>query len=141
MSIREAIHERISDIVAEVFPDARVYPHGSLPNNPPAHYVTYRRISNVHERHLLAGSGLTHARYEFNCYATRPTEADELYEAIRNNFNDVKNQQLGLANIRRAILDDDGDEFVPPTDASHQGKARVRMEFVISHTETVTPNI
>ena len=48
MSIREAIYERISDIVAEVFPDARVYSHGSHPNNPPAHYVPYRRVSNLH---------------------------------------------------------------------------------------------
>ena len=140
MNIRQALFSRLTSIGTQVFSDLVVYPEGGLPTDPPDHYITYRKLSNEHARHLGGGSEVTDVRYEVVCWATRALEADELAEKIRNNLDNVSGDFEGVT-VQAFFLEDDINEFVPPTDSSHTGRHATVQDWRIWHVETLTPNI
>ena len=140
MSLRQSLFRHWQTVARGVFPGADAYPMAALPKKPPFHYITFQRVSNQHVRHLTGGSGLTQSRWQIDCWARYTDEADQLSEAVRQsmdnldgNFGDAGNQ------IKvNSFLEGDAEEFVPPIDASQVGRARVRMDFIIWHPESVT---
>jgi hypothetical protein len=142
MSVRQALFRQLQTAVRSVHADADVYPMGALPRQPPSRYVTYQRISGVHPRHLTAGTGLKSARWQVDVYANYAADADAISEAIRESMDNVRGT-IGAAGqtefVNGTFLEDDAEEFVPPIDASQTGRARVRMDFILWHPETITP--
>ncbi len=142
MSLRNSLFRQLQAVARNVFADADAYPMGALPKKPPQHFITFQRVSNVHHRHLLGGSGIAASRWQIDCWARYAADADKLYEAVRKSTDNLTGS-IGVAgsltNIEVTFLEGDTEEFVPPVDGSQTGRARVRMDVLIWAPETVTP--
>jgi hypothetical protein len=128
---------KVSAIVGD-----RIYPLGEVDETVKPPYVTFQRISNVHERHLNGGTGLAHPRWEINVWARGALENDNLAEAIReamDNFSGDVDTGAGTFDVRSVFLEDDEQDFEPSFDGSGRGVWRTRMDFIIWHGETITP--
>ena len=141
MSIRESLFRHLQTVARGVFADADCYPMAALPKKPPFHYITFQRVSNTHARHLLGGSGITNSRWQIDCWARYASEADQLADAVRRSMDNLNGDFGDAGNLIKinSFLEDDAEDFVPPIDASQVGRARVRMDFMLWHPETVTP--
>ena len=142
MSLRESLFRHLQQVARGKFADADCYPLAAVPKKPPQRFVTYQRVSSTHIRHLRGGSGLVSSRWQVDCWARYASDADRLYDAIRRSL-DNRTGDFGDADnpitLNASFLEDDAEDFVPPIDASQQGRARVRMDFIIWHPESVTP--
>ena len=142
MSLRVSLFTHLQATVRDVFADADVYPVGSLPKATRKRYVTYQRISAQHHRHLNGGSGVVSQRWQIDCWAQTMTDVELMGDAIRVSL-DNRTTAIGsggdVTEIDAAFLEDDSEEFTAPTDSSQIGHARVRMDFMIWHPETVIP--
>ena len=142
MSIRESLFRHLQTVARGEFADADCFPMGALPKKPLFHYITFQRVSSNHVRHLVGGSGLTASRWQIDCWARYASEADQLSDAVRRSMDNLRGDfgdADNLININASFLEDDSEDFVPPIDGSQVGRARVRMDFMIWHPETVTP--
>ncbi len=141
-SIKEAIFSQLStEDHVTAFVDDRIYPAGTAPSEPRYPIITYQKISVVHARHLKGGSGVAHSRIQINCWAKSDEEADNLADAVREMDNFIGTMGVGdsTLEILGTELADDSDEPIPPTDKSGSGKFGVRMDFIFSHRESLTP--
>lgn len=142
MSLRNSLFRHLQATARNVFSDADCYPMAALPKNPPQHFITFQRVSNVHHRHLTGGLGMAASRWQIDCWARYAADADTLYEAVRKSTDNLTGS-IGtagsLTNIEVSFLEGDTEEFVPPIDSSQTGRARVRMDVLIWAPETVTP--
>ncbi len=142
MSIRESLFRHLQATARGVFPGADCYPMGALPRKPPQNFITFQRVSNVHQRHMSGGSALSASRWQVDCWARYAADADKLYEAVRKSMDNLTSS-IGtagsLTNIQASFLEGDTEEFVPPIDSSQTGRARVRMDFMLWVPESVTP--
>ena len=141
MSIRESLFRHLQTVARGVFADADCYPMAALPKKPPFHYITFQRVSSNHVRHMTGGSGLTASRWQIDCWARYASEADQMSDAVRRSMDNLRGDfgdADNLINIQACFLEDDAEDFVPPIDGSQVGRARVRMDFMIWHPETVT---
>ena len=144
MSLRVSLFKHLQATVRDVFVDADVYPVGALPKQTRTRYVTFQRISAQHQRHLGGGSGLVSQRWQIDCWARTMADAELMSDAIRvalDNRTTAIGDGENLTPINAAFLEDDSEEFTAPTDKSQIGHARVRMDFMIWHSETVTPGV
>lgn len=138
--IKRAIYDEL--VSAATTAAGRVYPVGEVPTSAARPYITFQKISNTHTGHQGGGSGLAHARYQFNCWADTANAADVLADEVRKHL-DYFTGDMGTApntvDVRVCVLDNDIDDFEQPTDASQVGRFVNRLDFVIHHRETVTP--
>ena len=142
MSLRVSLFKHLQATVRDVFVDADVYPVGALPKQTRTRYVTFQRISAQHHRHLNGGSGVRSERWQIDCWTRTMSDAELMSDAIRislDNRTTAIGDGANLTEIDAAFLEDDSEEFTAPTDKSQVGHARVRMDFTIWHSETVTP--
>ncbi len=142
-TINTAIFSHLTSVgsITELVGD-RVYPTGVSPAVVIKPYITYQKISNVHERHLRGGSGITTVRIQINCWAEKSSEADQLFDRVReamDNFTGLMGQGSGALPVRATFLEDDADAFVPPTDRTNRGVFGVQMDFLIVYKESLTP--
>ncbi len=128
----------VSDIVGD-----RVYPVGEVSETVRPPYVTFQRVSNVHERLLIGrGSGLAHGRWQINAWARSAKESEQLGDAIRkalDNFSGDVDVGSETIDVRHCFLDNDEHEFEPSFDGTGRGTWSVRLDFIIWHAETITP--
>lgn len=132
--LREAA--AISDLVGD-----RIYPVGEVKETVRPPYITFLRVSNVHERHYGGGSGVAHPRWQIDCWARSALEAEQLGDAVRNALDNFKGDvDVGseTLSVRSTFLENDDMGFELPFDGSGRGVHRVRMDFTIWHRETIT---
>ena len=142
MSIRESLFRHLQTVARGVFADADCFPMAALPKKPPFHYITFQRVSSNHVRHLRGGSGLVASRWQIDCWARYAADVDRMSDAVRRSMDNLSGDfgdADNLINIQACFLEDDAEDFVPPIDGSQVGRARVRMDFMLWHPETVTP--
>ena len=141
MSLRQSLFRHLQTVARGVFPGADAYPMAALPKKPPFHYITFRRISSEHARHMLGGSGITRDRWQVDCWARSAADADQLFEAVRRSMDNLDGEFGDAGNLIKVniSLEGDSEEFEPPIDSSQIGRARVRADLMIWHPETVTP--
>lgn len=139
MSIQAALYYHLTNNAGvSALVVARVYPAGGVPSSADRPYLTYQKISNVHERHSGGGSGFAHPRIQVDCWADTLGGADELYEAVRSaldNYSGSMGEVGDTVSVSGVFLDGDTESFFPATDASEKGLYRVSMDFIIWHRE------
>ncbi len=112
----------------------RIYPAGDVPTGAKLPYITYQRIDAIHERHMTGGCNWVHARYQLDCWAMKPRDADEVFEAVKvalDNFRGIMGAGATVATIDGCFLESDSSGVEPPEDATQRGTARVSADFVI----------
>jgi len=144
MTIRDALYSHLSTVATTVVDlvSGRVYPVGVSPKTVTYPLITFSQISNIHERHLGGGGGVTHPRFEVNCWDTTYKGADDVAESVRkvlDNFRGTLGATGSQANVNGIFLEDDGDSFAASIDKSQIGNHNKRMDFTIWHVESVTP--
>ncbi len=143
-AVREALFRHLQATGKSVFVDTECYPMSAMPKKPPFHYITFTRVNSTHVRHLTGGSGLASSRWQIDCWARYSSDAAALSEAVRKSLDNLTGN-IGEAghqvNLNASFLEDDAEDFVPPIDASQVGRARVRMDFMLWHPESVTPGV
>ena len=143
-AVREALFRHLQMVGKSVFADTECYPMGAFPNRVPFHYITFQRVSSTHVRHLTGGSGLASSRWQIDCWARYAADADKLADAVRKSLDNLTGTIGGAGiqtSLKASFLEDDVEDFVPPIDASQVGRARVRMDFMLWHPESVTPGV
>ncbi len=121
---------------------SRIYPVGASPSKRIYPYITYFRVSAVHERHLGGGAELAHPRFQINVWSLSADEAELLADAIResmDNFSGRIETSNATVDIRASFLESDEDDFEQPRDATNRGVHSRKLDFVIWHKETATP--
>lgn len=142
MTFRRALFQELEALAMVVFADVRVFPLGATPTGRlPDRYVTWNRVSVIHERHLQAGSGMARDRFDINCWARRLSDAEDLADAFREQLDNLRGR-IGVEDkfdVQGTFLQDEDHEFVPSADGSSGGFHRVRADLLFVHPETVSP--
>ena len=93
-------------------------------------------------RHLGGGAGIATVRIQFDCWTDTPEATDLIAEALRvslDNYRDYLGAGESAVFANQIHLDDDSDDVAEPIDASQVGKVGRRVDFLITHEESVTP--
>ena len=133
-TIETAIWKALTDeATISTIISARFYPM-IAPQGTALPYMIYQQISADRDFVLSGPTGFTHARYQLNCWATTPSGAKLLFEAVRifwNGFSGTVLQRF----IQCVMFENEMDRFekVPGTDVLDMyGK---QVDFKISFTE------
>jgi len=146
MSLQTAIYSELASVTAitDIVGDA-IYA-GRVPVAAGKKYIVYRKLSNTHESHLLAGAGLAQARVQVDCLAPKPNDADALYDEVRKALDDFQGT-LGVVDsgdeidVESCMLENDEEAYADPDDGSETGPCKVMMDFMIFYSESVVNNI
>jgi hypothetical protein len=143
MTIRQALYQQLRDTAQTVFADAEVYPRGVSPDHPPERYVVYEQIDQVHERHLEAGSEITHPRFQLGVWTRDPDDTDALFQAIREAFDnfrgDMGSAPETLERVNGAFIETDETQFEPGRDAGPGGWYGHLIDLTVWHGESRSP--
>lgn len=145
MSIRAAIYSHLTttaSITATLSSATAVFGPGTFPNSPPEKYIVIGQISKVPARHLGGGSGIARVRIQFDCWTNTPEATDLIVEALReamDNYRGLLGVDASQVFANQIHLDDDSDDDAEPINASQVGKVGRRVDFLITHEESVTP--
>jgi hypothetical protein len=139
---RRALFQQLQAIAAGVFRDVEVLVLGATPSGElPRRYLTWTRVSTIHERHLTGGSGLVRSRFDVNAWARQLADAEDLADAIREQLDNLRGT-IGVdqtADVQGIFLDTQEHEFVSAGDGSAGGYHRVRSDMIFVHPETKSP--
>ncbi len=136
MSLQGAMYEelRLNAAVAALVA-SRIYPVVA-PQETDLPYLTIQRIDRPRERHQGGDAKLPHPRIQIDCWAATEFAADQLAEALRGVLDEFSGPLGGgREHVEHCYLEDDRQEYVPPTDGSEQGTHRVSMDFIVWYRE------
>lgn len=105
----------------------RIYP-SQAPTSAVLPYVTYTRIADVPDRHLLGPSGLSRATIQIDCWGATNSQNAAVSEAIRLAL-DGRRDELGEVDVRSIILENETESVEAPDDSSQDATFRTRMDF------------
>lgn len=135
MSLQGAMYEELkADAGVSALVGARIYPV-TAPQEADLPLLTLQRIDRPRERHQGGDAKLPHPRIQVNCWAETEIGADQLAEAVRGCLDEFSGVMGGREQVELCHLEDDSQEYVPPTDGSEQGTHGVRMDFIIWYRE------
>jgi len=105
-------------------------------------YLTIQRLpGRDHQRHQLAVSGLVQTLLQINCYASTPTGAETLFEAIRDALDHLLRTTLGAGlyteTITSVVLEDDFGDVDYLEDGSGTAIHGVKSTWLIWHAESL----
>lgn len=105
--------------------------------------VVYSKFSRDGQHHMGAASGLVYLRIQFDIFAKDKDQADDIAEAFRNRLDGYRGTITTLGESRRfdvVQVENDRDEFVPPTDGSDQITYRRMIDVFVGCAESI-PNL
>lgn len=142
-TFREALVGELREIIAGVFPDAKVYWLGAMSSNYPDQFVVASVISADHQRHFGGGSGMSETVVQIDCYAKNPDDAFGLVDAIRQRLDNRKGNigtaSGGFVRAHGMFAGGDREAIEGPSDASEEPWIRYGVDFTFWHPESVTP--
>ena len=114
----------------------RIYPL-TAPTSATLPYITIQRVACSHEHHMTAAAGLAAARFQVDCWAETSVDAETSAEAVREALDGYMQNTMESTEVRAVFLEDEGDGYEPPTDASEDGVFRIRQDYTIWYAESV----
>lgn len=142
MSLGTAIYSHLTGITAITnLVGLRIFP-GKAPDsvNPKTQeYIVWRKASNDHTRHLGGSSGLTAPRIIFDIFGRSYELVEPIVTAMRASLDGLRDPTMGSGNldVRNIRLETDDDDIIVPADGSDRGEFTARMDFIITHAESV----
>lgn len=142
MSILAAISTHLQTVSAiTTLVGTRIYPEFAPDSvvKGSQEYVVYSQASNTHTRHFGGSSGLTVPRFIFEIFGRTPTLVEAVADAFRVSLDGLRDSTMGTGNldVRNWRLETDATGFIPPTDGSDRGTYIRRLDFMITHAESV----
>lgn len=107
-----------------------------LPQSAQRPAITYQRVTGGHEHRLTGSSGTAIPTFELDCWADSYEAADQLAEAVRQVMQGFSGT-MGSTTVHSVILDDEADQFTPPSDGSDNGIYSITLRYRIRHTESI----
>ncbi len=134
MTIEEAIHAHLkAHASVSALAGDRVYPK-VMPQKPTYPAIVYHRISGVREPNQQGPSGLTHPRFQFDCYGATYAAAKGLADAVRFALDGFQGTMGGGPHVSAAFVENDADDY-----DDELGIHRQIVDVVIWHEEAVAP--
>lgn len=102
--------------------------------------IVIHKITDRHERHMTAGSGLAEGHYQINCYGETDYSAQTVASAVREALDNLTLTTLGTVDtvaLRAAFLGPGLDTFEPFNDGSQQGIHAVKQDWALWYEESV----
>ena len=84
-------------------------------------YATYTQSSELPVHHMRGFSGLTNVQLLLDLWAETQPQREALAGAVQVAVNAWAPESRESVDIRRAIVSDQADDYVPPTDGSERG--------------------
>ena len=102
-------------------------------------YIVFTQASNDHTRHFGGSSGLASPRFIFEIFARTFILAESIADALRVAWDGLRDSTMGSGNldVRNIRLETDASSFIPPTSGSDRGTYVRRLDFIITHAESV----
>lgn len=131
--IDTAIYEILTDdATVSGLIDDKVYP-ALAPQATELPYITYQQISGIPYRSINNGvSNYAKSRFQVDCWASTPIAAKTLATAAKAALHTFYGLKGGIR-IGEIILNDQRDNFNPPTDGSDQIVPGVTLDLTILH--------
>lgn len=114
----------------------RVFQH-QAPTSAALDRITFTRVANEHENHLLGGAGLSRTLYQIDVWAVSGKRALAIAEAIRASLDGFIGKLMGTVNVRYAFLNNERDSIEKPVDGSEDSVFRISQDYNITHTESI----
>ena len=140
-TIKGAIYDRLrNDATIIAIVGSAIYPSPApRGQNPP--YISFQRVDKMTERHLLGPNSLARARFQINCWAQGPDDADELAEAVRRSLDGLRKQTMGTVDVDSIAFLSQRDSITDPTDGSETVEYVCSMDFRISYREQLPAHV
>lgn len=136
MSLKEDIYTYMSTNAGIIaLTETRIYPNLAT-SRATFPYITFERIDNRSEHHMLAASKLARATYEISCWSDTAASLDAVAEAVRNAFDGFIGV-MGSTIVRRARVEQNSDDFIDPTDGSQEGTFGDRIDVSLWFVQSV----
>lgn len=120
--------------------DSRCFP-AVAPQKVDFPFQVYNRISRTHDHHMTGHSGHASARVQLDTYSTNKLEVDDLAEKSRV-FLEVQSGSVSVGGqsitINRIRMEEDDATGDMPADGSAVAVHRIRQEYIVEHSVTVT---
>lgn len=140
-TIKGAIWDRLrNDSLVTAIVGQQVYP-SPAPRSADPPYISFQRISKQTEHHLLGPNTLARARFQINCWAQGPDEADELAEAVRRSLDGLMRQQMGAVFVDSIFFLDQRDTATDPSDGSETVEHVCMLDFRVSYREQLPAHV
>jgi len=131
--IRCAAQSAITDLVS-----TRIY-RTKRPQNTALPALVYLKTGGKDETHQSGGTTLARARLLVECWASTPSGAEALRDAVRDAWHTFAGTITSggqTVTVLRAELEDDGENDSPPQDASDQASFLAEMDLSIWYRVT-----
>lgn len=122
---------------------SRVWPLGSMPSDPVWPNIVVSQVGAEPQRHLLGGSELVQALYQFDCWGESTGDVEQLADAVRKRFDNRRHLDLpspvGTFRVQSMTLQNVQARFEPPLEGSDQAKLGRQLDIDVWYNETATP--
>lgn len=99
--------------------------------------IVIERITDDHQHHLTAASGMAITMYQLTCHAESTLSAVAVAEQLRLAIDGYRGE-MGATRISMCHLKDQRDGYDPPVDASGIGTFNVQQDYLIGHAVSVS---
>lgn len=117
---------------------------GHAPSDATFPYCVMSRISQDHDHHLLAASGFTEARFQFDIVGfdtatvSAASSAFDAAEALRTVLDGYQEGAMnGGTVVDSVMLEAEREDHHPPTDGSETGHYTISQDYVFRFTESI----
>lgn len=114
---------------------------GIAPQGQALPYLTLQLISNDHQDHMTAASGLADARIQVSSWDKTEHGAEALANAVREALDGFTQATLGgsgyTADVRRISLEGEAENYVAPMAGDDVGVFGVMQDYGIWYGETI----
>lgn len=133
-TIETAIWKSLTDeATISAIISARLYPM-IAPQDAALPFMVYQQISGDRDYVLAGPSGLTHSRYQLNCWATTPSGAKLLFEAVRIFWDGFSGTVLNRV-IQLVMFENELDRFEKTVGVDQLDIYGKQVDFKISFRE------
>jgi len=135
-SIRTAIFKHLSqsagvhDLVGD-----RIFPHTARQGTA-FPYITFQLIADPAEDHMGGPSAIAHPTFQIDCWAESSTDAENVFEAVRDAFEGFRGSIEGVK-ISRVFRDAGFSDFEQVTEGRENEIFRNSMDVIIWYRREV----
>ena len=101
--------------------------------------IVIHRISGDHKHHMTAATGKVIGRFQIDCHASSPIDAEALAEAVRQSLDGFRGTMNGGTFVEMCHLDDERDTYTPPLEGGRasDGVDTTQLDYLIGWNVSV----
>lgn len=140
-TIKGAIFDRLrNDASVNAIVGQNIFP-SPAPRNVDPPYISFQRVDKETVRHLMGPNNLARARFQINCWAVGPDDADALAEAVRKCLDGLMRVDIGSVRVDTVTFLSQRDSATDPSDASEVVEHVCMQDYRVSYREELPAHV